>query len=256
MSVPPSHPARARGCAAGVHRRPAAALGTWDRHQTRDWLALVPAHPARWHRSDAAAADRRGARLPAWLDSSRHAGSARQTTKQTGKGSVRHEHSQAGARGWHAVQGKHPDAKPFGFSSPALRHPAIPHHRGHMPHGRRTRALLRRLIAKEATDNALDACDRTNMPGKASIDSDLAHGVDRYTVTDQGGGIDGRCGGARRSVLDRPRHAVRQVTGAWQRAVFSVMACACCAPLWRCRAARSRSRHAVGAPYCGRCDLA
>ena len=45
---------------------------------------------------------------------------------------------------------------------------------------------LRRLIAKEATDNALDSCDRTGCPGQATIERD----GDRYTVTDQGNGID------------------------------------------------------------------
>jgi hypothetical protein len=45
--------------------------------------------------------------------------------------------------------------------------------------------LLRRLIAKEITDNALDACDRAGCPGIASIGRD----GDTYTVTDMGGGI-------------------------------------------------------------------
>ena len=81
LPVSSTHPARARGRAARVHRRQLATLGPRDRHQTRDRLALVSADAARGHRSDAAAADRRSARLQAWLDPSRHAGSARQTTK-------------------------------------------------------------------------------------------------------------------------------------------------------------------------------
>jgi hypothetical protein len=46
---------------------------------------------------------------------------------------------------------------------------------------------LRRLIAKEVTDNALDACDRAGCPGMVTIERD----GDSYTVTDHGGGIDG-----------------------------------------------------------------
>jgi hypothetical protein len=46
---------------------------------------------------------------------------------------------------------------------------------------------LRRLIAKEATDNGLDACDRAGCPGKVTIERD---GDDTYIVTDNGGGID------------------------------------------------------------------
>jgi DNA topoisomerase VI subunit B len=46
---------------------------------------------------------------------------------------------------------------------------------------------LRRLIAKEITDNALDACDRAGCPGMASIERQ----GDRTIVTDQGAGIDG-----------------------------------------------------------------
>jgi hypothetical protein len=76
-------------------------------------------------------------------------------------------------------QVRRPDTLQFRTIEGTCRMAGVPAHR------------LRRLIAKEATDNALDACDRTNMPGNASIDSDLVNGVDRYTVTDQGGGIDG-----------------------------------------------------------------
>jgi DNA topoisomerase VI subunit B len=76
-------------------------------------------------------------------------------------------------------QVRRPDTLQFRTIEGMCRMAGVPAHR------------LRRLIAKEATDNALDACDRTDNPGKASIDSDLAHGVDRYTVTDQGVGIDG-----------------------------------------------------------------
>jgi hypothetical protein len=48
---------------------------------------------------------------------------------------------------------------------------------------------LRRLIAKEIVDNALDACDRAgaDCSGCATIE----RAGDRYTVTDQGGGIAG-----------------------------------------------------------------
>jgi DNA topoisomerase VI subunit B len=47
---------------------------------------------------------------------------------------------------------------------------------------------LRRLIAKEVTDNALDECDRDGKPGLVRIERcDINH----YVVTDVGRGIDG-----------------------------------------------------------------
>jgi hypothetical protein len=49
------------------------------------------------------------------------------------------------------------------------------------------RHRLRRLIAKEVTDNGLDACDRAGSAGTTTIERD---GDDIYVVTDQGGGID------------------------------------------------------------------
>jgi hypothetical protein len=74
---------------------------------------------------------------------------------------------------------RRPDTLQFRSIEGTCRMAGVPSHR------------LRRLIAKEATDNALDACDRAGRPGMASIDSDTAFDVDRYTVTDQGGGIEG-----------------------------------------------------------------
>ena len=51
-----------------------------------------------------------------------------------------------------------------------------------------TSTLLRRLVLKELTDNALDECDRVNQPGKATIFKD---GPSTYTVTDEGEGLNG-----------------------------------------------------------------
>ena len=50
-----------------------------------------------------------------------------------------------------------------------------------------SRHWLRRLIAKEATDNALDECDRVGRSGEVAITSEGDH----YVVEDQGGGIPG-----------------------------------------------------------------
>ena len=50
-----------------------------------------------------------------------------------------------------------------------------------------SRHRLRRLIVKEATDNALDECDRVGRPGQVSIRRE----GDRITVTDAGRGITG-----------------------------------------------------------------
>jgi DNA topoisomerase VI subunit B len=47
---------------------------------------------------------------------------------------------------------------------------------------------LRRLIAKEITDNALDAADRAGRPGAVTIERT---GTDTYVVSDKGSGIDG-----------------------------------------------------------------
>jgi DNA topoisomerase VI subunit B len=49
------------------------------------------------------------------------------------------------------------------------------------------RNQLRRLIAKEAVDNALDECDRVGRPGAVTISRDGNH----YVVDDQGDGIPG-----------------------------------------------------------------
>ena len=51
-----------------------------------------------------------------------------------------------------------------------------------------SRYRLRRLIAKEVVDNALDQCDRVGRPGEVSI---LREDGDRYIVSDQGRGIPG-----------------------------------------------------------------
>jgi hypothetical protein len=71
-------------------------------------------------------------------------------------------------------QVRRPDTLQFRTIEGTCRMAGVPRHR------------LRRLIAKEATDNTLDACDRSGCPGMVSIESDGS----RYTVTDQGGGID------------------------------------------------------------------
>jgi hypothetical protein len=47
---------------------------------------------------------------------------------------------------------------------------------------------LRRLMCKELTDNALDACDTAGRPGQATI---KRRGTDTYTVTDHGDGFVG-----------------------------------------------------------------
>ena len=51
------------------------------------------------------------------------------------------------------------------------------------------RHRLRRLIAKETTDNALDECDRVGRPGVVSVEHD--RDADRYVVLDNGRGIPG-----------------------------------------------------------------
>jgi hypothetical protein len=49
---------------------------------------------------------------------------------------------------------------------------------------------LRRLVLKELVDNALDECDRVNRPGKVTVAVDRIK-PDRYTVTDEGAGLNG-----------------------------------------------------------------
>lgn len=71
-------------------------------------------------------------------------------------------------------QVRRPDTLQFRTIEGTCRMAGVPRHR------------LRRLIAKEVVDNALDACDRAGCPGMVSIESDGS----RYTVTDQGSGID------------------------------------------------------------------
>ncbi len=72
-------------------------------------------------------------------------------------------------------QVRRPDTLQFASIDGVCRMAGVPPHR------------LRRLIAKEITDNALDECDRVGQPGQASIRRD----GDRYTVEDQGRGIPG-----------------------------------------------------------------
>jgi hypothetical protein len=47
---------------------------------------------------------------------------------------------------------------------------------------------LRRLLCKELTDNALDACDAAGRPGRATI---RKRDLDTYIITDEGHGLDG-----------------------------------------------------------------
>src|SRR3954452_22741101 len=87
-----------------------------------------------------------------------------------------------------------PTPKPASFSNPTIQH------RVRRPDTLQFQSIegvcrmageplhrLRRLIAKEVTDNALDACDRAGCPGAVTIEREH----NRYTVIDQGGGIAG-----------------------------------------------------------------
>jgi hypothetical protein len=73
-------------------------------------------------------------------------------------------------------QVRRPDTLQFSTLEGTCRMAGVPEHR------------LRRLIAKEVTDNALDECDRAGSPGMALIEQ---RDLDRYVVTDVGRGIDG-----------------------------------------------------------------
>jgi DNA topoisomerase VI subunit B len=72
-------------------------------------------------------------------------------------------------------QVRRPDTRQFSTLEGTCRMAGVPAHR------------LRRLIAKEVADNALDACDHAGCPGRVTIERD----GDSYTVTDHGGGIGG-----------------------------------------------------------------
>ena len=50
---------------------------------------------------------------------------------------------------------------------------------------------LRRLLLKELTDNALDACDAVGRPGRVTVSK---RGRDTYIISDEGRGLDGSPG--------------------------------------------------------------